>query len=413
MLKRCFHRTEDDCMCTLHQEGHISPFLWSERSERAPGMGKTKRADVQGPSPGHGGTSFTTDIIPGLPNEVAVMILARLPRALHASLRCVCCAWRNALQPLATSALRSTLQISEIWTLFLFKDKSITLYDPLLQHLSSPTLYFWDAAACALRLLGAVGSQVFFLHHEQGVRADIRCFDAACMQWQSDPIPLRSNNAPVLGFVSAVVDGHLWLLGGGHDGREVSRFDVKSRVWEMMPNMHKCRLAAAAAVSQDCLHVIGGGTRCDGFNLLSDGEIWDPRMGEWVLEPALWPAHLSNWPSGVPMVAVVMDTLYILRDSVIGLELLYYVSESKCWMPLGHLPLEEYAGRCYRSGYHRLVVAGKELWVVLSCDGLCTAKILSCVPATGSSPLLWRRVPITSSIKFRPGDVTVLGNVHV
>eukprot|EP00250_Pteridium_aquilinum_P010770 c19617_g1_i1 orf=204-713(-) len=149
------------------------------------------------------------------------------------------------------------------------------------------------------------------------------------MQWQYDSISLWSNNRSLFGVATAVDDGHLYVLGGCKDGREVRRFDVKSRLWATMANMHESHICVAVAVLQGCLHVIGG---CN--KMQSSGEIWDLRTGEWILEPEIWLTQLSYMRYIPPPVAVVMDTLYALR--VVDwdkneLKLVLYVSESKHW----------------------------------------------------------------------------------
>eukprot|EP00250_Pteridium_aquilinum_P016029 c22903_g3_i1 orf=199-1398(+) len=399
-------------------------------------MGETqRRRSVRGTSPLQGeSSSFTNIIIPGLPNEVALLILVRLPRALHGSFRCVCCAWRDALLSPAMSALRNTLHISEMWTLFLFEDNSIALYDPLLQHLSSPIPYLHNAPDCFVRVGGAIGNQLFFLQ-QSVLPADIRCFDITSMQWQSDSIPLWSST-PSFASTSAVVDGLLCVAGGGEDKREVGRFDVKSRRWEMMPKLREGRIGAVAVVLQGRLHVIGG-SRAMHLHHVQSGEVWDSRSSEWMLEPELWPPQLHGTPAKL---AVMMDTLYALRgptfvrdmelfhyvtDTLYALrgpilwdtELFHYVTELRLWKSLGHVPLEKYAcagGIAEIST--RLVGVGKELWVVCDCrftNRTCTVTILSCVPSMGPSPLSWSKVPITSSFKFPQGCVTALNNVHV
>eukprot|EP00250_Pteridium_aquilinum_P022051 c25292_g2_i6 orf=116-1222(+) len=352
-------------------------------------------------------------IIPGLPNEVVLMILARLPRALHGSLRRVCSAWRNALQPLAMSSLRNTLHISETWILFNFFDSTVVLYDPLLQRLSSPTTYFLEGANHGAQLVGAVGSQVLFLHQQRrypyDYSNDIRCFDASSMQWRANLIPLNMRGA----FKAVVVDGHLCAVGFGEDHREVGRFDLKSSTWEMLPKMHVGRYRPLAVALQGRLHVIGG---CydERSSMVQSGEIWDPITCEWMLEPELWPPQQRAW---TPVVAVVMDTLYALSDN--RLELFCYVSESKLWTTLGRPPLEGRECGCGKLLPSELVGVGRELWVVLCCQyGLpgCTfiAEILSCVPTTGPSPLLWRSVPINFTRKL-PGLylLSTHGNIYV
>lgn len=354
-------------------------------------------------------------IIPGLPNDLLV-ILVRVPRALHGSLRCVCSAWRDALQPLVVSALRDSLGISEMWVILLLDLHRIAFCDPLLRRLSASTC-LCSSSFGSVHVLGAIGSQVFFSTQHITRRITIHGFDASSMQLQSNfvrlKVPMRD------GFASVAFDGHVYLAGGmeiQEQYKSVVRVSVKTRTWDAMPDMHEIRVAATAVVMQGCLYVIGG---CHYKHPLHSGEIWDPRRQEWILEPELWPARFFK--SCVrPKVAVVLDTLYALRNESMThnngeeqWELMRYDCISKVWTSVGYLSTGQTSCMCDLERVYNLVGTGKELWVVINCKQLCDAIIMSCVPPIGTQPIRWRQVTNTSSFGFEIEHTSAQGHVFV
>lgn len=58
-------------------------------------------------------------LIPALPDELAILCLARVPRAQHAFLSAVCRSWRQLLQSRVLYDVRQELSLAEEW-LFLW-----------------------------------------------------------------------------------------------------------------------------------------------------------------------------------------------------------------------------------------------------------------------------------------------------
>ena len=58
-------------------------------------------------------------LIPALPDELALLCLARVPRAQHAVLSAVCRSWRRLLQSRVLYDIRQELSVTEEW-LFLW-----------------------------------------------------------------------------------------------------------------------------------------------------------------------------------------------------------------------------------------------------------------------------------------------------
>lgn len=54
-------------------------------------------------------------LIPGLPNDLALQCLARVPRRYHLNLRCVCRKWRDMIASEYYYSLRKSLGLSEGW----------------------------------------------------------------------------------------------------------------------------------------------------------------------------------------------------------------------------------------------------------------------------------------------------------
>jgi hypothetical protein len=61
------------------------------------------------------GGSETPELLPGLPDDIAALVLARLPRSLLLNLKSVCKAWKNALQQPFVADMRAKLGCVEEW----------------------------------------------------------------------------------------------------------------------------------------------------------------------------------------------------------------------------------------------------------------------------------------------------------
>eukprot|EP00930_Biecheleria_cincta_P015175 TRINITY_DN12751_c0_g1_i2.p1 TRINITY_DN12751_c0_g1~~TRINITY_DN12751_c0_g1_i2.p1 ORF type:complete len:549 (-),score=67.25 TRINITY_DN12751_c0_g1_i2:58-1704(-) len=90
-------------------------------------------------------------------------------------------------------------------------------------------------------------------------------------------------NAKRSSFAAAVLDGHLYAL-GGYDGSatlaSVERFDAKTNTWSFVANMTSRRQGLSAAVLDGKLYALGGH---DGRSKLDSVERYDPNANTWTI----------------------------------------------------------------------------------------------------------------------------------
>ncbi|GLJ04963.1 hypothetical protein SUGI_0007850 [Cryptomeria japonica] len=204
-------------------------------------------------------------LIPGLPYDVSLQILARVPRQFYSqSMSKVSLSWREAVTSRALFAQRKCLQVTESWV--------------------------YTAVVC-----------------ERGNRPYILWFarNAAVEDSQWWPLPLmREEHRPICGFSCAVIDELLFVIGGCEwrtnctnfpATNKVSVFNARTNRWSCVEGMKDARANFACGVVNGKLFVAGGnksvdvGTEnSDGMeeftdcNCLKSAEIYDPSTKKWA-----------------------------------------------------------------------------------------------------------------------------------
>ncbi|XP_073013403.1 F-box/kelch-repeat protein SKIP6-like [Typha latifolia] len=194
------------------------------------------------------------DLIPSLPNDIAVRCIARVPRLYHPYLSHVSRSWRSLLHSPLLSAVRSDLGITEPF---------------LLVNIRSPT----DQ------------SQWFVLHRRR-----------------RNPSPLPSPPLAAVGSAAAAIGAVLFLLGGSVSGvpsSAVQVFDARRRRWSLGPRMSSAREFAAAAAIDGRIYAVGG--------CIPPSEAWaealDPVAGDrWSPVPSP-PEIREKWMHGCAVLA--------------------------------------------------------------------------------------------------------------
>eukprot|EP00271_Cylindrocystis_brebissonii_P001001 TRINITY_DN11242_c0_g1_i2.p2 TRINITY_DN11242_c0_g1~~TRINITY_DN11242_c0_g1_i2.p2 ORF type:complete len:181 (-),score=22.93 TRINITY_DN11242_c0_g1_i2:208-750(-) len=77
------------------------------------------------------GAGGDLSLICGLPDDLALQCLARVPRAHHAVLRCVCSAWRRVADSEELYRLRRAARVSEEWFYVLTLFPLLKAFDPV------------------------------------------------------------------------------------------------------------------------------------------------------------------------------------------------------------------------------------------------------------------------------------------
>ncbi|KAI5062624.1 hypothetical protein GOP47_0023163 [Adiantum capillus-veneris] len=348
-------------------------------------------------------------IIPGLPNEVSMLCLARLPLGLHPLASCVCRSWRYALKLPLLYDLRTRLGLREhhvfIWApakLGLLSRKCTQFYliDPLLlkcHPLPPPPLLRGYPHGFHCDVV-ALGRQVAITRICSGHRwespQEVFCFDVVSRLWCEPPPPMLESRT---WFASASVDGFVYAAGGGSgckfvNLKSVERFNLVSKKWERIGDMKKERYMAAGIALKGSFCVLGGcqSTQEGTYIMHDSAEIWDPLKEEWELIPDMWPNDM--WK-----VAVVKGKVYGLRYWHTK-EVMWFDEKSNKWQWLGGLT-ENLQGEIE----YDLIGVGDELWVLVK-DAHRKCSLFATNPER--LPLCWRVLPI--SFDNYPSNICVV-----
>ncbi|KAJ3673829.1 hypothetical protein LUZ60_005821 [Juncus effusus] len=204
-------------------------------------------------------------LLPGLPDDLAIACLIRVPRAVHPGLRMVCKRWNRLLSGNYFYSLRKKTGMAEDWVYVFKRDKEGKIS--------------WQA------------------------------FDPVSRLWHPLP-PVPPEYSAALGFGSAVLSGCYLYLFGGKDPlrgsmRRVVFYNARTNKWHRAPDMLRKRHFFGSCVVDNCLYVAGG--ECEGIQrTLRSAEIYDPNRNRWAV--------ISEMRTGmVPFIGVVYENKWFLK----------------------------------------------------------------------------------------------------
>ncbi|KAK8520534.1 hypothetical protein V6N13_031021 [Hibiscus sabdariffa] len=233
-------------------------------------------------------TRVQPPLLPGLPDDLAIACLIRVPRAEHRKLRIVCKRWYRLLAGNFFYSLRKSLGMAEEWVYVLKRDRDRKIS--------------WNA------------------------------FDPVYQLWQPLP-PVPREYSEALGFGCAVLSGcHLYLFGGKDplrgSMRRVIFYSTRTNKWHRAPDMLRKRHFFGSCVINNCLYVAGG--ECEGIHrTLRSAEVYDPNKNRWSFVQDMSTAM-------VPFIGVVYDGKWFVKGLGSHREVMseVYDPESNFWSPV-------------------------------------------------------------------------------
>ncbi|CAB4312519.1 unnamed protein product [Prunus armeniaca] len=233
-------------------------------------------------------TRIQPPLLPGLPDDLAIACLIRVPRVEHRKLRLVCKRWYRLLAGNFFYSLRKSLGMAEEW--------------------------------------------VYVIKRERDGRISWHAFDPTYQLWQPLP-PVPGEYSAALGFGCAVLSGcHLYLFGGKDplkgSMRRVIFYSARTNKWHRAPDMLRKRHFFGSCVINNCLYVAGG--ECDGIQrTLRSAEIYDPNKNRW--------SFISDMSTAmVPFIGVVHEGMWFLKGLGTQREVMSeaYSPEANTWTPI-------------------------------------------------------------------------------
>ena len=225
-------------------------------------------------------------LIPNLPDEISLHILARVPRFFYLNMRLVSRSWKGAIMSTELFKLRKELGTTEEWLYIMTKniDEQLLFYslDPLSskwQRLPPmPNVAHEDSnrkGLSGLRMLNMVGSSNEIANVRRGRRGRRGSLD----------------QIPFLGSAIGSVHGCLYVLGGFYKRSTLTcvwRYDPVQNRWTEVSPMSIGRAYCLTSVLNNKLYVVGGVTRDHGRVVpLLSAEVFDPLTGVWSQIPSM------------------------------------------------------------------------------------------------------------------------------
>ena len=267
-------------------------------------------------------------LIPSLPDEISIQILARVPRIYYLNLKLVCRAWKETFVSSELFCVRKELGTMEEWLYILTKVKD----DKLLWYALDPLSRRWQR----LPPMPKVGFEdetkkgliSFPLRMWSMMGPSIRIVDVI-MSWLGRRDAL--DWMPFCGCSIGAVDGCIYALGGFSRAsamKYVWQYDPIKNSWTEASPMSVCRAYCKTGILNNKLYVVGGVTRGrGGLSPLQSAEVYDPHTGMWSQLPSMPFARAQVLPT-----AFLADLLKPIATGMASYRGRLFVPQSLyCW----------------------------------------------------------------------------------
>lgn len=267
----------------------------------------------------------STRLIPSLPNELSLQILARVPRVYYLQLKLVSRTWKEALSTSEIYDIRREFKTTEEWLFILSRVEEDLLWyglDPVSRRWQKLPPMPADSSQdesrrglAILRMWNSLGSRVKIAEAIRG--------------WLGGGDPL--GKLPFCGCSIAAVKGCLYVIGGLSRTsalRCVRRYDPILNTWNEVSPMLTGRAYSKTGVVNNKLYVVGGVSRYrGGLTPLQSAEVFDPETDQWSEVPSMPFSKAQVMPT-----AFLADLLKPIATGLTTYKGKLYVPQSLyCW----------------------------------------------------------------------------------
>ncbi|XP_068314264.1 F-box/kelch-repeat protein At1g22040-like isoform X1 [Pyrus communis] len=225
-------------------------------------------------------------LIPCLPDEISIQILARIPRIHYMKLKSVSRTWKATVTSAELFSLRKELGTTEEWLYMLTKVQN----DKLIWYALDPMAGRWQRLPPMPNVTledesrkGLTGQRLWNM-----AGSSIRIADAV-MGWLGRKDSL--DRMPFCGCSIGAIDGCLYVLGGFSKASALRctwRYNPVKNTWSESSPMSIGRAYCKTGILNDKLYVVGGVTRGHGgLTPLQSAEVFDPKTGVWSQIPSM------------------------------------------------------------------------------------------------------------------------------
>ncbi|KAL9430170.1 hypothetical protein AB3S75_025535 [Citrus x aurantiifolia] len=293
-------------------------------------------------------------LISGLPDDIALFCLARVPRRYHAVLKCVSRRWRGLLHSEEWCAYRRKHNLDETWIYAFCRDNKLErlccyVLDPNSTRRGWKMIHELPTRALRRKGMGfeVLGKNAYLLGGcgwSEDATSEVYCYDASMNTW-TDATPMSTARCY---FACGVLNQKIYCIGGLGDTHSWDVYDPCTNNWKLHtePNIFTeiedsfvmdgkiyIRCSASAATSHFCALV------------------YEPSTDSWLHADA-------NMASGWWGPAVVVDDALYVLDQSSGTKLMMWQKESREWAPVGRLSPLLTRPPC------KLVAIGKTIFVI-------------------------------------------------
>ncbi|KAJ4770569.1 F-box/kelch-repeat protein SKIP4 [Rhynchospora pubera] len=298
-------------------------------------------------------------IIPGLPDEISLLCLARVPRCHHFTISCVSKTWRALLGSQEFLQTRQKYNWQETWVYALCKDNSkwntmLCVLEPQLSTRSWKVICIVPTP-CPKRdgmAVETVGERLYLLGGcglRENATDDVYCYNTSIFHWERvAPMPMARCY-----FVSASLDNKLFVTSG------LGLTDLSPNSWDVYdPTSNTWHSHKNPMLTSDIVKFIAFDGKLytihkTAWNNVRFAGVYHPSMQMWhgtkneIAREALGPT------------AVVCGSLFSLDESC-GKKLMMWREESGSWDTLGRLSDQLAKPPCLLLGIDKKVyVVGK------------------------------------------------------
>ncbi|XP_041013525.1 F-box/kelch-repeat protein At1g22040 [Juglans microcarpa x Juglans regia] len=225
-------------------------------------------------------------LIPSLPDELSIQIIARLPRICYFNVRLVSRKWMTTIMSPELFKLRKELGTTEEWLYLLTKVDE----DKLFWHALDPFSRKWHRLPMMPSVVyeddSRKGFSGLWMWNMAGASINIA---EVIRGWLGRKDSL--DQMPFCGCAIGAVDGCLYVLGGFSRAltmKCVWRFDPIQNEWREMTSMSARRAYCKTGILNNKLYVVGGVSQGrGGLTPLQSAEFFDPSTGTWSQVPSM------------------------------------------------------------------------------------------------------------------------------
>ena len=225
-------------------------------------------------------------LIPSLPDELSIQIVARLPRISYFNVKLVSRKWMATVMSPELYKLRKELGTTEEWVYLLTKVEE----DKLLSHALDPLTRKWQRLPMMPNVVYEDESRKGFpgrwMWNMAGPSINISEVIRGLFGRKDS-----SDQMPYCGCAIGALDGCLYVLGGfsrASTMKCVWRFDPIQNQWSEVTSMSTGRAYCKTGILNNKLYVVGGVSQGrGGLTPLQSAEVFDPSTGTWSQVPSM------------------------------------------------------------------------------------------------------------------------------